>query len=569
MNSQIKICQNCSQDFTIEPEQVVFYEKAGVPAPNFCSECRAQRRLAYRNERTLYKRKCDLCKKDMVAIYPEETPWPVYCAPCWWSDEWDAKEFARDYDSTRPFFDQFVELQKEVPRIGLLSINSTNSEYTNNSADNKNCYLMFAAENNEDSSYGRLVQRSKSAVDCAWVYDSELCYECIDCRQCYQCLFSERCQSSQGLLFCFDVRDSQDCILSSGLRHKKYCIENVQHTKEEYDKKKQEVLASKASIDKAQYMFDELKKKALVKNAFQTKCSNATGDYLHNCHDVKNVFDSTNAKNCFYLADAEDPIDCMDGNNMYYKPELCLDVMGGLQVYNCRFSSYVFYSSNTEYSDNVHNCESCFGCIGMKKSKYSILNKEYSPEEYKKLRDEIVEKLKTDGLYGNFFPPALSPFGYNETLAKDYYPMDKKEAVQSGFKWQDVETHTVGKETIPKGSLPSTIEEVEDSITKEVLACEVCGRNFRLVPAEVDFYRRMHLPVPSQDFECRHQNRLNKRTPRKLWHRQCTCDYKIHENTTKHSHHPDGRCSNEFETSYAPERPEIVYCEQCYQQEVV
>ena len=29
-----------------------------------------------------------------------------------------------------------------------------------------------------------------------------------------------------------------------------------------------------------------------------------------------------------------------------------------------------------------------------------------------------------------------------------------------------------------------------------------------------------------------------------------------------------GKCTNEFETSYAPERPEIVYCESCYQKEV-
>ena len=27
-------------------------------------------------------------------------------------------------------------------------------------------------------------------------------------------------------------------------------------------------------------------------------------------------------------------------------------------------------------------------------------------------------------------------------------------------------------------------------------------------------------------------------------------------------------CKNEFETSYAPDRPEIVYCEQCYNEEV-
>ena len=43
-----------------------------------------------------------------------------------------------------------------------------------------------------------------------------------------------------------------------------------------------------------------------------------------------------------------------------------------------------------------------------------------------------------------------------------------------------------------------------------------------------------------------------ERGPVKLWHRKCM----------------NKGCNNEFETSYAPERPEIVYCESCYNQEV-
>jgi len=46
----------------------------------------------------------------------------------------------------------------------------------------------------------------------------------------------------------------------------------------------------------------------------------------------------------------------------------------------------------------------------------------------------------------------------------------------------------------------------------------------------------------------------------KLWHRACMCDKKNHEHA--------GKCSNEFETSYALGRPEIIYCESCYNKEV-
>ncbi|MBI4119570.1 MAG: hypothetical protein HY456_01835 [Parcubacteria group bacterium] len=44
-------------------------------------------------------------------------------------------------------------------------------------------------------------------------------------------------------------------------------------------------------------------------------------------------------------------------------------------------------------------------------------------------------------------------------------------------------------------------------------------------------------------------------------------DNEVYENATDHFHGED-HCPNEFETSYAPERSEIVYCEQCYNAEV-
>ncbi len=114
-----KICQNCKKNFTIEPEDFNFYEKIKVPSPTFCPECRQQRRYAWRNERTLYRRDCDLCGKSMVTIYSPNKNLKVYCLKCWWGDGWDPASYGRDFDFSRPFFEQYAELQKEVPRMAL------------------------------------------------------------------------------------------------------------------------------------------------------------------------------------------------------------------------------------------------------------------------------------------------------------------------------------------------------------------------------------------------------------------------------------------------------------------
>src|SRR3989344_3830874 len=180
MKSETKNCKNCQKSFTIEEEDFNFYEKIKVPPPTWCPECRQQRRYAWRNERTLYRRNCDLCKKSTVTIYSPNKPYKVYCNECWWGDGWDTTSYSRDFDFSRPFFEQFHELQLKVPRMALLNKNSVNSEYTNHSGDNKNCYLSTSIVNSENIFYS--TNTYGVAKDCMDTYHMEVTNELL-----YQC----------------------------------------------------------------------------------------------------------------------------------------------------------------------------------------------------------------------------------------------------------------------------------------------------------------------------------------------------------------------------------------------
>ncbi|MBI4059642.1 hypothetical protein HY406_01100, partial [Candidatus Giovannonibacteria bacterium] len=116
---------------------------------------------------------------------------------------------------------------------------------------------------------------------------------------------------------------------------------------------------------------------------------------------------------------------------------------------------------------------------------------------------------------------------------------------------------------------------------------EQCTEAYKIIPQELQFLRRMNLPLPRLCPNCRHYQRIKQRNPLKLWHRKCQCagltsENRVYQNTASHPHHMElppsvgtptakhvGACPNEFETTYAPERPEIVYCEKCYLAEVV
>src|SRR5258706_26497 len=104
MVSENRVCQNCKQDFNIEPEDFQFYEKMKVPAPTFCPQCRFQRRMTWRNGWHIFKKKEERTGEKIFSLFPEESPVKIYEKDFWWSDNWDAMVYGRDYDWQRPFF---------------------------------------------------------------------------------------------------------------------------------------------------------------------------------------------------------------------------------------------------------------------------------------------------------------------------------------------------------------------------------------------------------------------------------------------------------------------------------
>lgn len=138
---ETKTCQHCSASFPITDKDMEFYEKVSpvfsgkkysIPTPTLCPDCRQQRRLSFRNERKLYKRKCDATGRDIISIYSPDKPFKVYHQDFWWSDKWDAMEYGRDFDFSKSFFEQFQELNHTVPTQAIyLDNRMENSDYCN------------------------------------------------------------------------------------------------------------------------------------------------------------------------------------------------------------------------------------------------------------------------------------------------------------------------------------------------------------------------------------------------------------------------------------------------------
>jgi len=568
MKSETRTCLKCENEFFIASEDFEFYQKMKVPSPTLCPSCRMQRRMAWRNERALYSRDCDLCNKKVVSIYPQDARFPVYCQTCWWSDKWEAAKYARDYDPNKSFFEQFKELQSAVPRQHTNNFAETtmvNTPYANCSGEDKNCYMVIAIAYSEDCIYSQYGTGNIGCVDCLYLDKCNLCYESFDIEHCYKLLYSQSCVGCRDSYLLDDCRNCSDCIGCIGLRNQRYQILNVQYSKEEYEKKKAEIkLDTRDGLEKfsAEYYGSELFCKFPRRYYHGQMNKNSTGDYIantENCHDCFYMKNARGCKYCFWFYDGNDCYDCFAWGSQ----ELCYEtVTTGEQDASLKFTHMSWGNTHDlEYCDHCHRAtNNCFGCVGLHGKSFCILNKQYSEEEYKALREKIVADMGARGEYGEFFPISLSPFPYLDTVAEEHFPLTKEEIIAQGYNWREPERRSY---TVTKSwqGLPDSIGEASDEILKETISCahnnsecgEQCKGAFKITPDELKFYREINIPLPTLCYECRHASRIKNRNPLKLWHRKCMKQ----------------GCANEFETSYSPDRPEIVYCEKCYQNEVV
>ena len=573
MMSETRKCQNCKNDFIVEPDDFSFYEKIKVPPPTFCPECRLIRRMARRNERSFHYSDCEKCGKKIISIFSKESKIHVYCSSCWASDSWEGLEYGVDFDSSKNFFTQLDDLFRKVPMMNLYGLHTTkiDSDYTNMVSWVKNCYMITYGDYNENLIYGSFVNHSKDSVDNLMGNQIELCYETINCNKCYRTFFSTDCENCTDTWFSKNCVGCNNCFGCVNLRNTSYHIFNKQHTKDDYDKKMKEFQPlSRETINDINSKSREIWLRAPQKYMHGWRNFGSSGDYLTDTKNAKNCFIGFNFEDSRYcsfvtgkMTDSYDFVNFGESSTLIYE-----SLQAGDQVSNIKMSHWAISNcNNLEYCLFCENSHNLFGCVGLKKKQYCILNKQYTKEQYEDLVPKIIKHMKdipyidNKGLeykYGEFFPIEMCPFAYNETTAQEYFPLTKEAAIKNGYMWMD-KIERDYQVDIKNENIPDDINNVNENIVGKVIECshnggcaQQCTEAFKIITEELQFYKRMGLPIPTLCPNCRHYERLTQRNPMKLWHRKCMKE----------------GCENEFETSYSPERPEIIYCDKCYQQEV-
>ncbi|MFA6089951.1 MAG: hypothetical protein WC755_08900 [Candidatus Woesearchaeota archaeon] len=461
-------------------------------------------------------------------------------------------ECGREFDFNKSFFEQFAELQKLVPRMSLNNINAENSEYVNYAGDNKNCYLLYTSDFNENCCYGRWQMHCFKCFDCDFINNSEFCYDSIEIIKCNQSIGSMLCKNSSNIYFSYNLSNCHNCFGCSNLNNKEFYVFNKKVSKEDFDEfLKNADLGFYSSYQKTKiYCYQEIAKtphKAL--NILN--CENSLGDYLKNSKNAYLCFDSINVEDCKYSTNIQDNVkNCYDWDFVGFKSELCCEVVSSAyNLFDCQFIMNSWMgNANVEYSELCLGNENLFGCTGLRKKKNCILNKQYLKEEFLNLKEKIIKHMIKNGEYGQFFPPYLSPFAYNESVANDYLPLSKEEALARGFTWKDEDENFGYKGPIVE--IPDSIKNCDENIVDKILICELTQKPYKMIKEEFKFLKENNLPIPRRSVHQRYKDRMSLKNSRNLWNRVCA------------------KCGLQIFTTYAPEKPEVVYCEDCYLKEV-
>ena len=529
-----KDCSNCSYRFSVSEQQLAFLDRISpifegqkhpIPQPKLCPICRRQRRIAWRNERHLYKRECQATGKLIYSNISPDSPFTVYDREYWFTDQWSALNYGRDFDFSKTFAENFSALQIDTPRFSLQQPERMeNSEYCNFASNCKDSYFLFDSDFCRDVYYSDCVNGLTDCCDCGYSSDCELCYDVVSCKNCYNIRYSQNCQSCSDSSFLYGCIGCQNCLFCTNLRNKQYCYRNQQLSPEEYREVEKTVGLEKYSAIqdlKSEFsVFIEGFPRRFMQGVNNENCS---GDYISNSKNVLESYDIVEGWDLAYCDFLHRSQNCLDVSSFGEGIEWMYEcATAGLGSHSCAFCfTVVTNCSNVYYCDTALASKNCFGCVSIHRGEYCVLNKQYNSSDYEKLVSKIIYHMQETGEWGEFFDYKLSPVCYDESVANEYYPLQKSQALELGASWRGLNVKIASQISVP----PENIEELKDEDAIKLYSCLQCSREYQLTSAEIKHYRKTNTPPPKDCPYCRHKDRMELRGTRVLNTRNCSkCD---------------------------------------------
>ncbi len=559
----LRICKwkekhdHCEGEFEITDKDIEFLKMLRVPPPSYCPTCRRMRRMTHMGINRLFKRECQVPNHSemMISIFSKECPFPVYDYQYFIGDQFDPFLYGRTYVEGSPMKTLHV-LRKEFPMPSFLNRDPSciNSDYSNGGRNTKNAYYASGCYGSEDIWYSNMAGQSRNIMDSRLIHSSEFVYWSLHGDHLYKCMYTYFSNNCTDSTFLFDCKNCSDCFGGVNLRNARYIVFNKQLSKEEYEAFVASIMPlSRSTIEEFQDRFWNLIKSLPMNASHNIGSSNVSGTNISFSNDIYDGVEVTGSEHLRHADGALSHKDSMDilfsGGNSHH---LYGTINIGSQSSGVKFSISSKFCTDSEFIFNSKNLNNCFMCFGLQNKSYCILNTQYEPDEYYKIVDQIKTAMLQKGEYSDGLGFEFSAQAYNFSLSAIPYPLSEKEVLSlGGYIAYEQETNATGIGIINARDIPETIDQVNDDILTKAIACTITNRPFRIIASELAFYRRMSLPLPTIHPSIRIENQ-----------------YRIAQNGKKYSS-LCAKCGKDIESMFDSKESYLLYCEKCYQQEVI
>lgn len=389
-------CQSCSKDFVISEQESNFYLKFGLPSPNECPLCRKEKREKWMTTAKYLDVNCISCGKDLITSYTSTEGRPTVCFNCRKEYKERNPEISMEYTEGN-FLKNLTDLIKTVPiatkEINYSPSHAENSYRSNEISFSKNSFHSYDLSKCFDSVDIQHAISCTNSVGLTFCNRCENSLECIHSSGLYNCAYCTDSRDCKNSYFLDNCRGCSDCYGSSGLRNKRYYIFNKKYSEKDYKNEITNLLSR--SVTEQKKKVEEVFRDVPIPERQQV-------GNCEDCHYGTNIESSTSCyyaincrynENCGYIWHCESNSNCWDLSIS----RRCED---SYMIADCSYSNKLFFSTDCYestdcwYSYSLYKCSDCFGCISLPpESRYMILNKQYTKDEYYLLVSKIKKEL--------------------------------------------------------------------------------------------------------------------------------------------------------------------------------
>ena len=520
-------CEITGEVFEITPEQREAYEYFDLPLPKVSPSERLRHQLSFCSDHQLFWRRCSETSKRMITSYTPKSQFNIVDLEYWNSPEWDASKYGRNYNFESVFVDQLLELWHQVPRPSLNSFRSEDSADCNDVFEVKHCSMIFNSAYCNGCFHSSHMLRCDNCVDCHSASDSKWCFQSTYIDNCTRVGWAYDLKGCSDSYFLSNSSDCSNCMFCVNLSNAKYCLFNEQLSKKEYEAAVAKWdFSTHEGVLLAQRSYHAFLQEHPIAHIASDDPKTTSGNYLRSCSRTTNSFECNECDNCIDCNLLMDANNCLDCTGIGIGTEFCAQSIG--VGFNARriVNSVACWDNveDLEYCSHCSNSRYLFACVGLNGAEYCIFNKQYSKEEYERLRLSIVARLKERDIWGRFLPAAFSAYEYNNSLAQVLMPLAKVPAQMLGFRWDSSDPLVRPSQLKSRmgtdyhlAQVPSGVDALDGpSASREVFLCELTGQPYTLSLAERELYKELKVAAPRRSPERRFEERMLQLAPRVL-----------------------------------------------------